>query len=334
MFSGLHLQSTRTADEHNDLIDRIKGQVRCFKCNSDVQRYEELKNLKDYLHYRIARKEYEAKVAAAAVSFEDFRRNHVQSELNKFDNAEKARQEACKWGWSPLYQIFKKWPLMNYSPGPWEHTEDEWVEMSAVLLENVKLDPLSLENECPHVLRAIMYLVRTLEGHKRPLAHPTNGLGLEYLLDLARSKDHSVSLTMVVQNMPSMGWMSFPGILDAVEPFSALHSDVVALLGYEPSKQVEVVDKIQSFLGKMAHRAVADMVRMHRLTELADLWYNDDLSKQRQQTCDEVRSQTIFCYSNFFICPSHFVTCNSPFSTCPSTFITCDYDLLHVLHIN
>lgn len=40
--------------------------------------------------------------------------------------------------------------------------------MFTVLLENVKMDPLSLEHECLHVVRAIMYLVWTLEGHKRP----------------------------------------------------------------------------------------------------------------------------------------------------------------------
>lgn len=49
----------------------------CFKCNSDVQRHKESKNLKDYLQYRIALRKYEANIAAAVVSFEDFRRNHV-----------------------------------------------------------------------------------------------------------------------------------------------------------------------------------------------------------------------------------------------------------------
>lgn len=281
-------QNSRSPSEHNALIYRIKAQVRCFKCNSDVQRYEELKNLKDYLHYRLALKEYESKVAAAAVSFEDFRRTHVENELKKFDMARKARLEDDKWRWSPLYQIFKTWPLSNYSVGPWDHTDHEWVEMSAVLLENVKTDTLSLENDCPHVLRAILYLVRVFEGYKRPIAHPTKGLGLRYLLELARDKETSVALTMVVQNMPSMGWMSFPNIMNVAEPFSVLHDDVVALLGYEPDKQVEVVKKIQYFCGKIAHRAVADMVRMHRQSELADMWYTETVSDQRRETCEEV----------------------------------------------
>ena len=61
-----------------------------------------------------------------------------------------------------------------------------------MLLENVKMDPLLLENKCPHVLKANMHLVQTLDGHKRPFAHPTKGLTPEYRLELARSKDHSV----------------------------------------------------------------------------------------------------------------------------------------------
>ena len=38
--------------------------------------------------------------------------------------------------------------------------------MSAVLLENIKFDPLSLETEFPHILRVLLSLVRTLEGYK------------------------------------------------------------------------------------------------------------------------------------------------------------------------
>lgn len=55
----------------------------CFKSNADVQVYEELKNLNDYLHYCIKQKEYEAKVAVAKVSFKDFHRNHVEVELHR-----------------------------------------------------------------------------------------------------------------------------------------------------------------------------------------------------------------------------------------------------------
>ncbi len=87
----LSLQSTSTPKEHNALVERMKSQVRCFKSNSDVQRYEELKGLKDYLHYRIACTAYENQLATVAVTVDDMRRKHVDAQLLKFDLAEKER---------------------------------------------------------------------------------------------------------------------------------------------------------------------------------------------------------------------------------------------------
>lgn len=71
------LQNTKNSAEHNEFIDKIMIYVRCFKCNADVQRYKNLKNLKEYLHYRIALMEYEAEVGTEAVSFKEFCRNYV-----------------------------------------------------------------------------------------------------------------------------------------------------------------------------------------------------------------------------------------------------------------
>lgn len=51
---------------------KINAQVKVFKVNSDMNVYEELRNLKDYLHYRIKQREYIDKVVAATVNFEDF----------------------------------------------------------------------------------------------------------------------------------------------------------------------------------------------------------------------------------------------------------------------
>ena len=226
------LQITRTPEEDDALQERMKAQVKCFKSNSDVNRYQELKGLKNYLNYRIACTTYEAQLAALASMVDKMRRKHVDAQLLKFDLAEKEREEAQKWHWSPVFQIFKKWPLPNFSAGPWEHTEVEWVELSAVLLENTKSEPLSLEIECPHILRALLSLVRTLGGYKRPLAHPSKGLHLQFLLDIARSKDYSVALSMIVQALPHTGCLSFPGINGALDTFSDLHADLAAVRAF------------------------------------------------------------------------------------------------------
>lgn len=283
-------QRKSSPEDHVALLEKIKVQIECFNSPSDVQRYEELMRLKDYLNYRLCLREYEAKVAAAHGNVAGLRCQYVKTILDAFDDAERSRAEQDKWGWSPLYRIFKEWPLPNFRKSPWAHIEEEWVELQATLLENVSTEPLSLEFECPHILRAFLLLVRGLHGHTRPLPHPDIGLTLKYILDFATDNDKSVALTNVVHSLTTTGWASFPGIHTCADNFTNLHSDTVAFLGYHPDKQVGVVQRIRSFLGRIAHRAVSDMVQMHRTSELQDMWFASDVPEQRRAKCHEVCS--------------------------------------------
>lgn len=99
--------------------------------------------MKDSLHHHLARKECEAKVVVTTITFEDFYKTHVEDKLKKFYMVKKARREDGKWRWLPLFQNFKAWPLSYYSVAPWDHTDQNWADMSTVLLENVKTNPLS-----------------------------------------------------------------------------------------------------------------------------------------------------------------------------------------------
>ena len=121
----------------------------------------------------------------------------MKDALRRFDRTAKEREEELKWKWSPLHQLFKKWPLKYFKAGPWDHTEAEWLEMSAVLLENTKNKPLSLELECPHIVRVFLYLFRTLQGFNCPLSHRTKGLHLEYILQLTQDTHYPVVLTKI-----------------------------------------------------------------------------------------------------------------------------------------
>ena len=280
--------------EHVALLEKIKAEIKCFNSDSDVQRYEELGRLKDYLEYRICTREYEAKLAAAHGNVAGLRSQYVKSVMDAFDDAEKSRAEEKLWGWSPLYLIFKEWPLPNFRKSPWAHTEAEWVELEKTLLENVSTEPLSLDFECPHILRAFLVLVRTLHRHTRPLAHPEVGLTLKYILEFATDNHNSVALTNVVHSLSSTGWALFPDIHTVADTLSNLHSDTVALLGYHPEKQFGVVQKIKSFIGRIAHRAVSDLVRMHRTSEVRDMWFAADVPEQRRAKCHEVRSYHVY----------------------------------------
>ena len=92
-------------------------------------------------------------IAFKTLTFQDFRRKHIEAELNKFDRAVKSKQEVLKWGWSPLFQVFLKWPLHNYDPGHWDNTEEEWSRMSSILLQNINLDAQVLDKECPDIVK-------------------------------------------------------------------------------------------------------------------------------------------------------------------------------------
>lgn len=281
------MQPDKTGED-SEWVDIVKAQVRVFKQNTDMSVYEELKELRSYILHKLAVKEWEDKVAAARVNFEGLRRKHVDAALEAYDRSNKEKEEEIKWKWSPLYQILRKWPLPNFRPAPWDHTQSEWRDMSVVLLQNIKMEPTSLEGECPHILRALLYLVRSLEGFNRPLAHPTRGLHGEYMRELARDPQHSAALRRIAQNLSRTGWSTFPGIHNAAEHMDKLFEDVVALLGSDPSLQNAVVVKVETFIGRIAQRAIADMVRMHRAAELGDMWFNADIAPRRQRDCEEV----------------------------------------------
>ena len=95
----------------------------------------------------------------------------------------------------------------------------------------------------------------------------------------------TITLTNVVENLSLIEYLYFLCIYVDVSTFYILHNDIVALLGYKPSKQQEVMDKIQLFFGKLAHEAIADILRMHRTVVLADMWYIKHLSTQRLYYC-------------------------------------------------
>lgn len=87
--------------EDSEWAEKVKAQVRVFKQNSEMNVYEELRDLKTYLIHRKAVREYEEKLAVIKANFDEFRRKHVEEALEKFDLDNKEKQEELKWKWSP-----------------------------------------------------------------------------------------------------------------------------------------------------------------------------------------------------------------------------------------
>lgn len=74
------------------LLQKIKAQIGCFNSPSDVQRYEELMRLKDYLNYILRIREYEASLAAAHGNIAELRTKYINEKLHKYDIVEKKSQ--------------------------------------------------------------------------------------------------------------------------------------------------------------------------------------------------------------------------------------------------
>ena len=60
------------------------------------------------------------------------------------------------------------------------------------------------------------------------------------------------------------------------------------------------MDKIQTFFGKLAYRAIAGLLRINRTYELADMWYTENLLTQRQEKCEEVNNLFYLVYIIIF----------------------------------
>ena len=84
-------QGKISPEDHVALFEKIKGQIACFNNTTDVQRYEELMRLKDYMNFKIETREYEAKVAEVHGIVAELRSHYVRAIVDEFDNAEKSR---------------------------------------------------------------------------------------------------------------------------------------------------------------------------------------------------------------------------------------------------
>lgn len=51
---------------------------------------------------------------------------------------------------------------------------------------------------------------------------------------------------------------------------------------------MDVVEKMESSLGRIVQRAVVNLVHMHHYSELADMWFSVDIEEQRLARCNEV----------------------------------------------
>ena len=67
-----------------------------------------------------------------------------------------------------------------------------------------------------------------------------------------------------------------------------MYIDIFNLLGFDVDLQQTVVGKIDSFLGRLAHRALIDMIKHMKHQDLADMWYIPSINATMRAKLDEL----------------------------------------------
>lgn len=234
-----------------------------------MNHFTEMRCLQDYLQYLRLKKQYEELKEGALETLNKAKEDYVLQELHKCEQHIKATEERSKWGWSPLYLLLKQHPLPSGPQCPWVHTKEELQDIITELEK--ESEPFSLENECPHIVRAFKLFCRSSFGRLHPLAHPHHGLTDHTILHYCHEQGHSVRLAIAVQDVIDYGFLWFLKMQDNNE-VDKCQQDLLGLLGFDLGLQNPAIEKIWAFMSKVAHRAISDIHNLGMTKELEDMW--------------------------------------------------------------
>jgi hypothetical protein len=233
------MHSKRTELEYEALASSLRVQLRCFqqKLPVDDNILAELHRSKRYLKFKLAKAAYDAAHALAITKLEAARHAIIEEALRNFDIQEKEIQEVSVWGWSPLYQILKLWPIPNMIKGPWEHSEHEWSKFESIFIENMKDKPTSLENDCPHIVKVVKFIFHNMYGRSRPLAHSARGLIVDHICSFTNDVQCSLMMTNAATFIEKMGWTLYPSQSINNSDLQSMHIDILNLLRHDVDLQ-------------------------------------------------------------------------------------------------
>jgi hypothetical protein len=103
--------------------------------------------------------------------------------------------EDTDWGWSPLFRILSKEIAPGVPTRPWKHTQEELHDILSALQADVKGEPMSLELDCPHIVRALKLYGRISFGRCSPISHPITGMTRRNMLAIAKDDVESKRLS-------------------------------------------------------------------------------------------------------------------------------------------
>ena len=88
--------------------------------------------------------------------------------------------------------------------------------------------------------------------------------------------------------LENMKWTLYPSHIIGNSSFQSMHIDIFNLLGLDVDLQQTMIRKIDSFLGRMAHIVLVDMIKHMKHQDLADIWYILVVDATNRAQLDEV----------------------------------------------
>jgi hypothetical protein len=114
---------------------------------------------------------------------------------------------------------------------PWAHTQNEFDVLLRALQDLVDTEVVSLDHECPSIIRALKMFSRIHQGRHVPICHPKFSLTIKKLQSIAKDSTLGKHLSTFSQDVVDSGWLCFPGITSVEEDVSQCNLDVNGLLG-------------------------------------------------------------------------------------------------------
>jgi hypothetical protein len=142
----------------------IGRDLTCFtggiKEDNRFRRFKEYENLKQYLQYLKEKENYDVIQETAIKDLNVLREKHVEAKVREFKESEALERETRTWQWSALFLALSQNPVPNGPQRPWAHTQDEWQQIAAAVKDDCAGGPLTLDGECPHIIRALKLFSR------------------------------------------------------------------------------------------------------------------------------------------------------------------------------
>ena len=165
-------------------------------------RQEEIQKLQRYLVYLKDIREYELRACSALTVAKE---SLIRAAMYEFDSKELLELEAKMWCWSPIFQALNRRLPEGAAPRPWKHTREELTTLLACIDSDLENGKMTLEVECPHVVRALKIYSQVCTTQHAPIAHPILGMTRERLLHTVQDKTESQKLSFCAQLVGQMG---------------------------------------------------------------------------------------------------------------------------------